>query len=82
MLVIKRTLEVCLTFGRWFLGGKIQGTATTEALSAHQAERLRCILTDLGPAFVKIGQVSLSHPSPCSNSMSRRFNNGRRVAST
>ena len=35
----------------------MQGTASAEALSAQQAEGLRHILTDLGPAFVKIGQV-------------------------
>ena len=50
--------QVCFAFGRWFLAGKVQGTASVEALSAQQAEGLRHILTDLGPAFVKIGQVT------------------------
>ena len=57
--MIQRLLarQVCFAFGRWFLAGRVQGIATAEALSAQQAEGLRHILTDLGPAFVKIGQV-------------------------
>ena len=51
--------QVCFAFGRWFLAGNVQGTASAEALSAQQAEGLRHILTDLGPAFVKIGQVQI-----------------------
>ena len=58
--VVQRGMQIAGAFGVWFLRGKLQsqrlGAADTAA--RFQAEQLRHILTRLGPAFVKIGQVS------------------------
>ena len=55
--VMKRLLEVSSTLGIWVAGGQI-GSASAE----ERAERLRQILTRLGPAYIKIGQAVSSRP--------------------
>lgn len=56
--VTKRTLEVSSTFGRWILSGKLRPGQSRE----NRADELRQILTNLGPAYVKIGQAISSRP--------------------
>ena len=59
--VVQRGAQIAGAFGVWYLRGKLAGRERGMAaplLPSLQAERLRHILTRLGPAFVKIGQVS------------------------
>ena len=56
--VVKRTLQVAAAFAGWAATARPWGArAGTAELSAQRAEMLRRLLTDLGPAFVKIGQA-------------------------
>lgn len=63
VLVTKRTIEIVFVFAQWFLQTKFsrKGDDLT-TLTNKQAERLRLMLTKLGPAFVKIGQAVSSRP--------------------
>jgi hypothetical protein len=54
--VLKRTLQVTAAFSGWYVKGRI-GHAEDPTQVEAQAERMRKILTELGPAFVKIGQA-------------------------
>lgn len=57
--VVQRGIQIASAFGIWYVRGKLAGSqaATERTRSLAQAEQLRHILTRLGPAFVKIGQV-------------------------
>lgn len=61
--VVQRGVQIASAFGAWYLRGKLQGSqqATERARQLVQAAQLRHILTRLGPAFVKIGQVRHIH---------------------
>lgn len=58
--VVQRGMQIAGAFGVWFLRGKLQSQRleAADSKARFQAEQLRHILTRLGPAFVKIGQVS------------------------
>jgi hypothetical protein len=58
--VVQRSIQIAGAFGAWFLRGKLQSQrqGVADSVARYQAEQLRHILTRLGPAFVKIGQVS------------------------
>ena len=58
--VVQRGMQIAGAFGVWFLRGKLQSQrfGAADSNARLQAEQLRHILTRLGPAFVKIGQVS------------------------
>ncbi|KAK9810297.1 hypothetical protein WJX72_008275 [[Myrmecia] bisecta] len=60
--VTKRTLQIGAAFSRWLLQSRLQKDSRSDRLTGQQAETLRQILTDLGPAFVKIGQAVSSRP--------------------
>jgi aarF domain-containing kinase len=55
--VIKRMLEVGSTLGVWVAAGQIGDTLPTD-----RADKLREILSNLGPTFIKIGQAVSSRP--------------------
>ena len=58
--VVSRAIQIGAAFGGWFVAGRLRLSADPERVAAatlRQAEHLRDILTRLGPAFVKIGQV-------------------------
>lgn len=58
--VVSRAIEIGAAFGTWFVTGRLPHSDDPRAAAAatqRQAERLRHVLTQLGPAFVKIGQV-------------------------
>lgn len=58
--VVSRAMRIATVFGGWVVAGKLQLGSHPDAVAAashRQAERMRDILTALGPAFVKIGQV-------------------------
>ena len=57
--VAARAVEVAVGFGQWLARNRLSRRSTLEELSPIQAERLRLLLTRLGPAYVKIGQVLL-----------------------
>lgn len=61
IVVTQRALEVGLRFGRWLLETRLaaRGAPSTD-LDAVRAAKLRDVLIDLGPAFVK---VCLSFPT-------------------
>ncbi|KAL3153782.1 hypothetical protein ABBQ32_013367 [Trebouxia sp. C0010 RCD-2024] len=63
VLVTRRTLEIGFALSQWFVQTKLsrKGDDLT-TLTNQQAERLRLMLTRLGPAFVKIGQAVSSRP--------------------
>lgn len=65
--VVQRGMQIAGAFGAWFLRGRVQAarTAVPDAVALRQAEQLRHILTRLGPAFVKIGQVSTGYMAQC-----------------
>jgi aarF domain-containing kinase len=58
--VAKRLLQVGTALGVWVASGKLRLGAAPE----QRADRLRRILTDLGPTFVKIGQAVSSRWAP------------------
>lgn len=61
--VIKRTLQITQALASFYLRGKAEGGKKATAADLQgRAELLRQILTDLGPAFVKIGQAVSSRP--------------------
>ncbi|CAL8466667.1 g6203 [Coccomyxa elongata] len=62
VLVFSRALEIVTAFSQWYLQGKWQRGGSKDEVDSRQAERLREILTRLGPAFVKIGQAVSSRP--------------------
>ncbi len=55
IVVTQRALEVGLRFGRWLLESRLAARGTTADLEAVRAAKLREVLIDLGPAFVKVG---------------------------
>ncbi|KAK9810801.1 hypothetical protein WJX73_008900 [Symbiochloris irregularis] len=60
--VIQRAAQVATGFGIWFADTRLRKGQNLESISGLQAERLRQLLTTLGPAFVKIGQAVASRP--------------------
>jgi aarF domain-containing kinase len=60
--VAKRFLQVGSVLGSWFASGRVFGTEGDSKRVAQRAERLRRILTSLGPAYIKIGQALSSRP--------------------
>ena len=55
--VLKRMLQVGSTLGVWVAAGQIGGNIPTD-----RADKLREILSNLGPTFIKIGQAVSSRP--------------------
>ena len=56
--VVTRTLQISAALGSWLMEGRITNRgASAQALTDARADKLRRLLTDLGPAFVKIGQA-------------------------
>ncbi|KAG7673272.1 hypothetical protein Ndes2526B_g03296 [Nannochloris sp. 'desiccata'] len=55
--VVKRMLEVGSTLGVWVAAGQFG-----DALPTKRADKLREILSNLGPTFIKIGQAVSSRP--------------------
>ncbi len=76
--VVQRGVQIASAFGIWYLRGQLQRAPPPgRSLPSLQAERLRHILTHLGPAFVKIGQVHRSRALmqlPYFTVIWRRFN--------
>lgn len=61
MAVVSRAIQIGAAFSTWFAVGRLRRGGDPAALAVNtqrQAERLKDILTQLGPAFVKIGQVN------------------------
>src|SRR5438132_11605489 len=46
--------------GRWVL--RFRGTPADEALPAHWGDQLRLILEELGPTYIKVGQILSVRP--------------------
>lgn len=61
VLVLKRSVEIGARFARWLLETRLQRSGGQD-LAQLRAERLRDVLIDLGPAFVKIGQAVSARP--------------------
>lgn len=56
--VATRTLQIAAALGSWLMEGRVTNRgASQQQLTDVRADRLRQTLTDLGPAFVKIGQA-------------------------
>lgn len=55
--VTQRLVEVGASLGSWFATGRVLGESPQE-----RASRLKRILTQLGPAYIKIGQAISSRP--------------------
>ena len=68
--VIKRIIQVGSALGGWIASGKLP---RGEAIPAQRADTLRSILTDLGPAFIKIGQALSSRPDVLPPDFLREF---------
>jgi aarF domain-containing kinase len=68
--VIKRIIQVGSTLGGWIAKGRLR---RREAIPAQRADSLRSILTDLGPAFIKIGQALSSRPDVLPPDFLREF---------
>lgn len=68
--VIKRIIQVGSTLGGWVAKGRFH---RGEAIPAQRADTLRSILTDLGPAFIKIGQALSSRPDVLPPDFLREF---------
>lgn len=62
--VAKRLVEVGSALGLWFMAGKLQGIRGGDIRKNknERAENLRNILTNLGPAYIKIGQAVSTRP--------------------
>lgn len=60
--VINRSIGIVTGFGAWFLDTRVRNGQDLTNIGGKQAERLRKLLTRLGPAFVKIGQAVSSRP--------------------
>mmetsp|Transcript_19608 Transcript_19608/g.59305 ORF Transcript_19608/g.59305 Transcript_19608/m.59305 type:complete len:979 (-) Transcript_19608:2833-5769(-) len=63
--VVSRAIQIGAAFSTWFAVGRLRRGGDPAALAVNtqrQAERLKDILTQLGPAFVKIGQAVSSRP--------------------
>lgn len=56
VVTTSRLVQIGSVFGVWYLRSIVDRDASTSA------SRLRSLLTSLGPAFVKIGQVASSRP--------------------
>ncbi|PSC70755.1 putative aarF domain-containing kinase chloroplastic [Micractinium conductrix] len=58
-----RGVQIAAALGSWFMEGRVTNRgATAQGLTDIRADKLRTLLTDLGPAFVKIGQAVSSRP--------------------
>lgn len=56
--VTKRGIEIAAAFASYMMEGRLTNRgATKQELTNVQADKLRQLLTQLGPAFVKIGQA-------------------------
>ena len=56
--VATRTLQIAAALGSWLMEGRVTNRgASQQQLTDVRADKLRRTLTDLGPAFVKIGQA-------------------------
>lgn len=56
--VMTRGVQIAAALGSWFMEGRVTNRgATAQGLTDIRADKLRTLLTDLGPAFVKIGQA-------------------------
>ncbi|CAK0758203.1 hypothetical protein CVIRNUC_002602 [Coccomyxa viridis] len=73
VLVLRRTAEIVVAFARWYLWIRLTRGTSIDSVSELQAERLREILTQLGPAFVKIGQAVSSRPDVAPPSYTREL---------
>ncbi|KAL4853347.1 putative aarF domain-containing protein kinase [Chlorella vulgaris] len=61
--VTKRGIEIAAAFASYMMEGRLTNRgATKQELTNVQADKLRQLLTQLGPAFVKIGQAVSSRP--------------------
>ncbi|KAL4451900.1 hypothetical protein ABPG75_007562 [Micractinium tetrahymenae] len=61
--VVCRTLQISTAVGSWLMEGRLTNRgASAQALTDVRARKLRRLLTELGPAFVKIGQAISSRP--------------------
>lgn len=71
--VVRRTMQISAALGSWLMEGRLTNRgASAQALTDIQADKLRHLLTELGPAFVKIGQAVSSRRVciPCCTSRS------------
>lgn len=63
VLVTKRAISVGYAISKWLVQTRLSSRGGDwSTLTPLQAQRLREMLTDLGPAFVKIGQAVSSRP--------------------
>ena len=62
--VASRTIQISAALGDWLLHGWLGARrgASPQQITEQRADKLRRLLTDLGPAFVKIGQAVSSRP--------------------
>ncbi|PRW57519.1 putative aarF domain-containing kinase chloroplastic [Chlorella sorokiniana] len=61
--VVTRTLQISAALGSWLMEGRLTNrSAGQQQLTDVRADKLRHLLTELGPAFVKIGQAVSSRP--------------------
>ncbi|KAI7842632.1 hypothetical protein COHA_003736 [Chlorella ohadii] len=61
--VVTRTLQISAALGSWLMEGRLTNRgAGQQQLTDVRADKLRHLLTELGPAFVKIGQAISSRP--------------------
>lgn len=71
MAVTKRGMQIVAALGSWLAEGRLTNRgASAQQLTDARADKLRHLLTELGPAFVKIGQAVSSR---CVAAASRRF---------
>ena len=66
--VSTRLARVGASLGTWFLAGKVLGESPED-----RASKLRDILTELGPAYIKIGQAVSSRPDVLSPEFLSQF---------
>ncbi|EFN55778.1 hypothetical protein CHLNCDRAFT_57703 [Chlorella variabilis] len=61
--VTKRGMQIVAALGSWLAEGRLTNRgASAQQLTDARADKLRHLLTELGPAFVKIGQAVSSRP--------------------